>query len=65
MVLGGHVDHFKIGMWLEMKGVLKKNKDIRRQWWFTAIICVIIQLYIFFRIISVSFKEVLQKDYYT
>ena len=43
-------DLIKIGAWLDMKGILKKNKDIRRKWWYHAIICTILQLYPTYRI---------------
>ena len=35
-------DIFKIGAWLDSKGILKENADVRRKWWYHAIICFLV-----------------------
>ena len=51
------VDIFKIGAWLDSKGILKQNSDVRRKWWYHAIICFLVQAYLVIRINSISLNE--------
>ena len=49
-------DVYKIGAWLEMKGLLKNDEEMRRKWWIYAIICLFIQGYPYFRVLIIGLR---------